>query len=70
MLLESRAMGGPLDTVKVSAELKWDGRVRTPESTAKVAKYYRGKYLWDWDFRAWIWYADKTEKAGTPRLFG
>lgn len=71
MMYEGFAMGGPRDGVKLTAGARWDGRVQTPEATAKVPKYFKGRYEWDWDFRAWVWHADKpVEKAGTPRLVG
>lgn len=67
-MLQSFAMGGPRDGIKLTAGLKWDGRVRLPGSTDKAPKYHRGRYEWDWDYNAWIWHSEV--KAGTPRLVG
>ena len=73
-MLQSRALGGPRDGVKLTAGPSWNGRVETPQSTPKAPKYYGGRYVWDWDFQAWIWHADKPkvkaeEKAGTPHAW-
>lgn len=48
-----KAIGGPLDGVKLTAALSWDGRVRT--SDARVVDYHRGHYAWSKVRGTWCW---------------
>lgn len=53
----SRAIGGPLDTVKLSAGDEWDGRIKHPPghrcvSSNPATLFYPGRYRW---VGAWVW---------------
>lgn len=55
-LRESRAVGGPLDGIKLAAEPRWNGRVpirRTGESS--VVRYHDGHYRWSESRQVWEW---------------
>lgn len=49
-MLEGKAMGGPRNGVKLSASVKWDGRLEG----------HKGKYVWRED--GWLWVKDDIEK--------
>ena len=42
----AKALGGPLDGVKLTAPLSWDGL---------IPKNFDGYYLWDYDRDGWVW---------------
>lgn len=53
MMYESKARKGPLHGVKLTAPLKWDGKVGRPNSD----EFYPGHYYWTG--RDWLWLADR-----------
>lgn len=71
-MIAGPAVGGPCSGAKLTAMYSWDGRVELPRKSDKTPRmFHPGHYLWDWDFKAWIWAEDKPaklkEKAGTPQ---
>lgn len=54
-MFESKASGGPLDGVKLSAPITWDGMVREPDKGDRTRKWYRGFYKWNFEFKMWMW---------------
>jgi hypothetical protein len=54
----SKAQGGPLDNVVLTAGPSWDGRVREPSTSAKegaVIRYHPGRYVWLRVKHVWTW---------------
>jgi len=43
-MFTGKAIGGPLDSVKLTAPLSWDGRVLT--SDKRVVEHYPGKHVY------------------------
>lgn len=71
-----KAIGGPLDKVKLSAPEKWDGKIRIKSRTPGelLAAYYPGYYKWgvanpeDFDTElivSWVWIPEphKTQEG-------
>lgn len=62
MVFESRAIGGPLDGVKITAQLNWNGSIKNnKQSSNNSIVAYPGHYRWSTIRNAWIWHADKDK---------
>ena len=50
-----------MDGVKLSAQPRWDGRIRHTKTPASrhVAPYHHGFYRWDSEVERWTWEEDK-----------
>jgi hypothetical protein len=55
----SVAQGGPRDGVKLMCPSSWDGTIERPRNVSGPITRYPGRYVWDVDFKAWIWHADR-----------
>lgn len=56
-LLTGVAIGGPRNNVKLMCPPRWNGRIERPRNASGPITYYPGRYVWDEDFKTWIWYA-------------
>lgn len=52
-MLKGRAIGGPLEGVKLSAPEGWDGLVKNGDG--RFDKYHNGYYLWSVVRQTWVW---------------
>lgn len=62
MMYEGKALGGPRDGVKLTAELSWDGMVEQPRKANTGITYYPGHYQWNSRTGRWVW----AERLPTP----
>lgn len=70
--LTSKAKGGPLDNVTLSAGPSWDGRVKdfSAGDEGAVTRFHPGRYVWLRVKRTWTWVpAEPTSRDArqTPR---
>jgi len=56
MMISGKAIGGPLDGVKVTAGVSWFGTIPTHRLRADaLVRYYPGRYVWNIDKSCWVW---------------
>lgn len=73
MLRTSKAVGGPRDGVRITADQNWDGYVLKPARDRNRAAVfsYPGKYVWqalvDRDAYGWVWVPGKGRPTSTSR---
>ena len=69
-LYESRAKGGPLDGIKLSSGLGWDGKIVKRRSQGFV-HYHAGYYAWNHGQSQWVWHPCLPSKlANKPYMAG
>lgn len=55
-MYEGRGSGGPMDGIKLTAPLSWDGLIPLPRLTeGSAVRYHPGKYIWQSRAGRWLW---------------
>lgn len=68
MVYEGRAVGGPLDRVKLTAQASWNGRIPKEKSVNKAREHvigvpmYPGHYTFDMHIGKWVWIWDSPKR--------
>lgn len=65
-MYEARARGGPLHTIKLTAQWNWDGQIVLKRTTNSI-EFHQGRYKWDAWERAWVWKECKVPNKTNPR---
>jgi len=70
MLHEGKAVGGPRDGAKLSAERNWDGMVLRPQGShaSNKPKPYPGRYVYQMANGTWFWVANKSVPGSRTQL--